>query len=189
VADAESDEGLLRGNGVGDGGCGRADGNAQVRTDVHHGAGSAHKHDRSGQPTPTTPPQPTAAPTPTPPPTAIPDLLQASTFEIYAIEGASTIPGTSPSLTFGSGGSLNGSDGCNSFTGSYSIAPSSTSQGSLTPSIGAGTSLACEPEVADQAQLFYTAAGQVRAYSYLPKGLLLALLDGSEFDVMNGELK
>jgi polar amino acid transport system substrate-binding protein len=136
----------------------------------------------------TTPPQPTAAPTQPPPtPTQLPDPLEGSTFEIYAIQGQSTIPGTQPSLSFGNGGRLNGSDGCNTFQGSYTVQPSSQSQGALMITMGPGTSIACEADVADQAQSFLSTLGQVTAYSYPPQGLLLALLNPSGSDVLSGE--
>ncbi|HMK08449.1 MAG TPA: NBR1-Ig-like domain-containing protein, partial [Anaerolineales bacterium] len=141
------------------------------------------------QPTATKPPQPTAAPTQPPAPTAIPDPLQGSTFDIYAINGAATIPGAMPSLSFGSGGKLSGSDGCNTFNGSYTIQPSGSGQGALTLKTGAGTSMACDPDVADQATAFYAAASQVTAYSYPPKSLLLALLNQSGSDVLSGQKK
>jgi ABC-type amino acid transport substrate-binding protein/heat shock protein HslJ len=152
-------------------------------------------------PTPTSPSQatataslPTLTPTtpPTPSPTAVPDPLLGQTFGFYAIGGEPTIPGTSLTLTFGNQGGvggLTGSDGCNTFEGTYTIAPSSPSQGALTISIGAGTVVACPDDVATQAQAFRTALGQTTAYLYPPRGLLLDLLDSQGTELLSGQLQ
>jgi len=84
---------------------------------------------------------------------------------------------------------LSGSDGCNSFQGTYIVQPSGKSLGGLSLSLGPGTTLACAEDVMTQAQSFRTALGLVTAYSYPPKGLLLGLLDQSGTEVLSGELQ
>jgi heat shock protein HslJ len=149
-------------------------------------------------PGPTAPPQATATQTPQAtgtvpptqlPPTQIPNPLEGLAFGFYAINGQPTIPGTTPSLTFGSGGAWNGSDGCNSIQGTYTVQPAGASQGAIIITLGPGTTLSCAPDVMDQAQAFLTAVGQVTAYSYPPRGLLLTLLDQAGTGLLNGELQ
>jgi polar amino acid transport system substrate-binding protein len=135
----------------------------------------------------TQPPQPTA--TLPPPPTEMPNPLEGPTFAFYAINGQPTIPGTVLSVAFESGGQLSGSDGCNTFQGTYIVQPAGLSQGAITITLGPSTTLACAQDVTTQAQAFVTALGQATAYAYPPEGLLLTLLDQTGTDILNGELQ
>jgi heat shock protein HslJ len=136
-------------------------------------------------PTGTAPPQPTA----TQPPTAIPNPLEGQDFGFYAINGQATIPGSVLTLGFGSGGSLSGSDGCNTFQGSYVVQPSGKSEGALTITLGPGSAMSCPEEIMTEAQAFRTALGLVRAYYYPPKGLLISLLDQTGVSLLDGQLQ
>jgi hypothetical protein len=69
------------------------------------------------------------------------------------------------------------------------VQPAGASQGAIIIALGPGTTLSCSLEVMDQAQVFLTAVGQVTAYSYPPKGLLLTLLDQAGTGLLNGELQ
>jgi len=131
--------------------------------------------------TPSTPPEATQPP----PPTEVPNPLEGLTFGFYAINGMPTIPGATPSLSFGSGGGLAGSDGCNTFQGTYTVQPAGTSQGGLTIALGPGTTLACAEDVMTQAQSFRTALGLVTAYSVY--GGSLSLLDSTGSAVLSGQ--
>jgi polar amino acid transport system substrate-binding protein len=131
----------------------------------------------------------TPAPQPTETPTAAPNPLEGLTFGFYAINGLPTIPGTTPLLSFGSDGALDGSDGCNTFVGTYAAQPSGTSQGGLTIAVGPGTTLACPEDVMAQAQSFRTALGLVSAYYLPPKGVTISLLDQTGAAVMDGQLQ
>jgi ABC-type amino acid transport substrate-binding protein/heat shock protein HslJ len=154
-------------------------------------------------PPPTDTPQPTAVP-PTatntlPPaptatatlltPTPFPDPLEGKTFGFYAINGIPTIPTVIPSLSFEEDGTLTGSDGCNTFEGTYTIQVTSKSQGELAIDVGIGTNLACPEDVMTQAQDFRTGLSEVTAYSYPPKGTLLSLLDQEGSAILDGDLQ
>ena len=138
---------------------------------------------------------PTGAPTVTPPqptPTPLPDPLTGQTFEFYAIQGQATIPGVPLTVTFGNlggTGGLSGSDGCNIFNGTYSVTPSGSSEGALTISLGVGTTLACDPQVMDQAQVFRAALAATTAYFYPPQGLLIELLDQTGAGTLSGQIQ
>ncbi|MDD1655599.1 MAG: META domain-containing protein, partial [Methanomicrobiales archaeon] len=60
------------------------------------------------------------------------------------------VPGTTITATFTQAGLLSGSDGCNQYSGSYSL---SGSQIQVSPTM-ASTMMACEPSVMDQAQAY-----------------------------------
>jgi heat shock protein HslJ len=138
--------------------------------------------------TATSAPPPTAIPTPTP----TPDPLFGLTFGFYAIRDQATIPNVPLTVTFGNlegTGGLSGFDGCNTFGGTYSVTPTSASQGGLTISLGLGTTAACEPEIMDQAQAFREALSLTTAYVYPPRSLLLELLDQSGTETLSGELQ
>jgi ABC-type amino acid transport substrate-binding protein/heat shock protein HslJ len=147
-------------------------------------------------PTATTAPEatqvpPTATPpeaTQAPPPTQEVNPLEGRTFGFYAIYGQPTIPGAVPALTFGPGGALSGSDGCNTFSGSYTVQPAGSSQGALSIVVGPGTALACPEDVTTQAQAFRVALGLVSAYVYPPRSLVLVLLDSSAAEILSGQL-
>jgi heat shock protein HslJ len=129
----------------------------------------------------------TPAPQPTETPTTAPNPLEGLTFGFYAINGLPTIPGTMPTLTFGSDGALTGSDGCNTFVGTYAALPSGTSQGGLTIAVGPGTALACPEDVMAQAGSFRAALGLVSAYFLPPKGVTISLLDQAGSAVLDGQ--
>jgi heat shock protein HslJ len=131
-------------------------------------------------PTATTAPSATQAPQPSP--------LEGLTFAFYAIQGQPTIPGAEPSLAFGAAGALNGSDGCNTFSGTYTAVAAGASQGSLTITLGPGTSVACPDDVMAQAQSFRTALDIVSAYVFPPKSTTIALLDATGAAVLEGQL-
>lgn len=132
-------------------------------------------------------PTPTIQPTATIPP--LPNPLEGQTFGFYAIGGQPTLAGATPRLGFGADGVVSGFDGCNTFTGTYTVLPAGTSQGALTILPGPGTTLACAQDVMTQAQAFMTALGQVTAYSYPSRGVLLALLDITATEVLSGQLQ
>jgi heat shock protein HslJ len=95
-------------------------------------------------------------------------------------------------VTFGNlggTGGLSGFDGCNSFGGTYSVTPTGASQGGLTMTIGVGTTVACEPDIMEQAQAFREALSQTTAYVYPPLSLLLDLLDQTGTETLSGQLQ
>ncbi len=149
--------------------------------------------------TPTAPPGPTATPqpgptaTPLPVPTSTPppapNPLEGLSFEFYAIRGEPTLDEAMPSLDFARDGELEAFDGCNTYPGTYEVAPAGTSQGGLTIELEAGTRKACEGAVADQASAFLEAIDETTAYHFPPRGILLALLDREAEEILNGELK
>ena len=147
----------------------------------------------TGQPTlpPTATPTGTVLPTEPPPPSPTPTVnpLEGSTFEFYAIDGAPTILGTVLTTTFGSGGALSGSSGCNSFQGVYVVQPAGGSQGAITMSLGGSTTLICPSEIMVQEQTFLQALTLATAYYYPPRGILFTLLNETGAEILNGELK
>lgn len=82
---------------------------------------------------------------------------------------------------------MTGSDGCNTFQGTYNVQPAGVSQGAITITLGPGTTIACPEDVTLQAQSFVIALGLSAAYHFPPDGLLLSLLDQNGADVLNGE--
>jgi heat shock protein HslJ len=85
---------------------------------------------------------------------------------------SSTIAGTEVTAEFGTYGTLSGSDGCNRYHAEYS-----TSGTSLTVGTIAGTLMACEPDVDQQAQDFRHAMESASAYEI--SGTSLTILDDS----------
>jgi heat shock protein HslJ len=85
---------------------------------------------------------------------------------------SSTIAGTEITMTIDEDGTVSGSAGCNSYTGTAIVEGDRVSFGPL-----ATTKKACEPDVNAQEQAFLTAMGEVRTASI--DGTQLELLDPS----------
>lgn len=102
--------------------------------------------------------------------------LTGTTWRVTTIASAdavsSTIAGTELTAEFGDDGTVGGTDGCNRYHAEYSV-----SDGSITIGAFAGTLMACEPEIEQQAQAFREAMGSAAAYEIA--GTSLSILDGS----------
>jgi len=83
---------------------------------------------------------------------------------------SSTIAGTEVTAVFAEDGTVAGTDGCNRYVAEYSV-----SDGSMTIGALAGTKMACEPDVAAQAQDVADAMAATAAYEI--DGPSLSLLD------------
>ena len=101
----------------------------------------------------------TTQPTSTPPPvtttgTVPPGSPIVGAWVLQSMTNAGTpvalIPGTTITATFTQAGLLSGSDGCNQYSGSYTL---SGSQIQVSPTL-VSTMMACEPAVMDQAQAY-----------------------------------
>jgi heat shock protein HslJ len=85
---------------------------------------------------------------------------------------SSTIAGTEPYMVLADDGSLQGSDGCNTFSGSYEAGE----DGTITFGPLATTSMACAPDVMDQATTI--GRGLDAAVGFSIEGSTLTLTDG-----------
>jgi heat shock protein HslJ len=90
------------------------------------------------------------------------------------VNGAPVLAGTALTANFGADGSLNGSSGCNSYSGSYSVDGSSLS---VSPTIGTGV-ICPEPDgIMEQEGSFLTTMSSTAAFSM--EGGQLYLLSGA----------
>jgi heat shock protein HslJ len=130
------------------------------------------------------PARPTA--TQVPASTATPvNPLVGNTYAIDEINGQPVLSGTTLSLEFLADGTLKGSSGCNSFTGSYVSTPQTGSTGSLTMSPATSTQAVCDPDVMQQEQEFMLAVTQVRSYEEPSRGPL-SLMDSVGTVILSG---
>jgi polar amino acid transport system substrate-binding protein len=151
-------------------------------------------------PTRTASSQPTATQTATgtPPPSATPSAtvappfnsLEGNTFRFLSIGREPTIPDSVLRVTFGDNGQLIGLSGCNTYSGPYVVQPAGATQGSIQITVTNVTDQVCtSPEgIMEQEQAFLAALGQVTAYAYPPKGVLITLMDAAGLDLLTGEL-
>jgi len=98
--------------------------------------------------------------------------LAGTSWTLISLNGQPTLPNTRPTLRL-EGDRLSGSDGCNSFSGSYSASGRSFR---LTGPL-ASTMMACEEPLMNQASAYLAALSQAASYT-LENGQL-TLLDGA----------
>ena len=149
-------------------------------------------------------PTATATPTGTTPPSATPtatesrtattappsNSLEGNNFFFTSIGREPTIPDTVLRITFGNNDQVIGLAGCNTYSGTYAVVPAGAVQGSLSIEVTSLTDMLCaEPAgIMEQEQAFLQALSEVTAYSYSPKGVLIALTDSAGEDILTGEL-
>jgi heat shock protein HslJ len=85
------------------------------------------------------------------------------------------LAGTTPTISFEDKGDAGGSNGCNSYGGSYAT----TADGGISFGPMFQTEIGCQPDVAAVEQAFMTAIGRVDRWSIAAETLTLAASDGS----------
>jgi ABC-type amino acid transport substrate-binding protein/heat shock protein HslJ len=109
-----------------------------------------------------------------PPPTATPNPLVGITWTVSNLNGVSPTASTITTL-FDNNGQVGGSDGCNSYNGTYNA-----SGGSITISLGgAATGIYCEGDVGSQAQTFLDILSFATSYSISGGALTINSVNGS----------
>lgn len=109
----------------------------------------------------------------------LPDEALGKEWELVSLqgEGTSAIDTSAKGLTlqFATDGSIAGSDGCNSFTGTYKA----DEDGNLEITLGGTTKRACEQAVMTLARTYTQALDEILGYRVVGAGLVLDGTDGS----------
>jgi heat shock protein HslJ len=100
-----------------------------------------------------------------------------TSWELVTLNGQKALPGVAVTLSFGEGGQLSGSDGCNRYQATYQYEGSQ-----LTIKITSITRVTCIPLVTEQSQDFQAALAAIRTSK--EKGNQLALVDSSGAEVI-----
>ena len=88
--------------------------------------------------------------------------------------GRVPLPNTTITLAFDNSGTVSGSSGCNTYSGAYTVSGTSLS---ISPLIS--TQMACEPDVADQEQLYLSTLQGAASFD-LPAGQLVIFDAGGQ---------
>jgi heat shock protein HslJ len=99
--------------------------------------------------------------------------LPGTSWVVVDIDGDAPVGETPPTIAFDDQGSVTGTGGCNTFSGEVSIEGSDLTFGPL-----ASTQMACEGDVSDQEQAFFTALQGVTGYTIDNEGRLV--LEGDD---------
>ncbi len=95
--------------------------------------------------------------------------LPGTSWELVDLDGAEPVGETPPSITFNDDGTVNGSTGCNTFSGEVTIEGSEVTFGPM-----ATTRMACADEaVSEQEQAFLLALEGVTGYTIDTEGRLV----------------
>jgi putative lipoprotein len=95
--------------------------------------------------------------------------LPGTSWALIELDGAEPVADAAPTLAFAEDGTVSGSTGCNTFTGSVTIDGTSLEFGPL-----ATTRMACaDPAVSDQEQAFLLAVEGVTSYTIDEDGRLV----------------
>ena len=123
--------------------------------------------------TPRATPSP-AAPT-VPSPTGTTEGLVGPIWLATEVHGRPLVPGTTISAHFGADGTLSGSDGCNHYTGGYTV-----SGGTIRVDESlASTLMACDPEIMDQARAYVDVLKSAPGFTVEGDRLVLTGEDGA----------
>jgi len=85
--------------------------------------------------------------------------LEGSSWNLVTLNGQEPLPDTTITASFGAGGTLTGSDGCNRYSASYQVDGSA-----LSISPGISTMMACPEPIMGQAQEYMVALAAVASY-------------------------
>lgn len=99
--------------------------------------------------------------------------LGGTNWALATLGGQAPAAGTVPTLNFGPAGSAGGQDGCNTYTTSFTLEGSNLTFGQV-----AGTQIACEPPIMDQATAFQQMLQDTRSFALTDGNLALAGADG-----------
>jgi heat shock protein HslJ len=140
-----------------------------------------------GQPTPlppTEPAQPAASmPPPTEEPTAESDALAGTSWTLLEMNGQAAITDTIVTLNFSTDGRISGSDGCNSYNGTYTVAGDSLTF----PQPIATTLMACPEPIMSQASAYQQVLSQTTLYKTGEGQLKLLLAEGQPLATFNAQ--
>jgi heat shock protein HslJ len=101
--------------------------------------------------------------------------LPGTNWQMVSVGGTPAIANAAPTLSFGENSMLTGWDGCNQFTGSYTVNGSS-----LTIQPGASTLMACPEDIMNQATLFTKGLGETSSYKADKANMTLKNASGAD---------
>jgi heat shock protein HslJ len=105
--------------------------------------------------------------------------LEGTSWTVTSIAGAPTLPEARPTLTFAADGTVNGSSGCNQFSGAYRRDGASLSFGRI-----ASTLMGCDGDRGRQETALLAALNGVTTWRLGPDGLVIS---GPAGDIVAGE--
>jgi heat shock protein HslJ len=106
--------------------------------------------------------------------------LAGTSWKLATLNGQPALANVSATLTFGQQGNVAGNDGCNMYTGTYTINGSQ-----LTIKLGATTMMACADPVMKQASVFALALSKTASFSVSGDKLTLKDSSGKELATFN----
>ncbi len=130
---------------------------------------------------PTAQPAPAAQPTQPKEQPVSANTLDGSSWILATLNGQPAVKDTTVTLSFAAG-KVAGTDGCNRYTGSYTVDGSNIKFGQL-----ASTMMACPDPIMKQADAYQKALGQAATYKSDAKQLTLYDASGKELSVFNAQ--